>query len=136
MKEWHVYIDGASLGNPGHSGAGIVAFDDEGNEVWREAVYLGTMTNNMAEYEALVRAVLRAAEARIESLHIYTDSELVANQWNGSYRVRNKRLMAYLIEAKALTRGIPGVRVRHIPREKNRIADRLAKQAAEQAQKD
>ena len=136
MKEWHVYIDGASLGNPGHSGAGIVAFDDEGNEVWREAVYLGTMTNNMAEYEALVRAVHIAAEARIESLHIYTDSELVANQWNGSYMVRNKRLMAYLNEAKALTRGIQGVRVRHIPREKNRIADRLAKQAAEQAQKD
>jgi len=136
VKEWHVYIDGASLGNPGHSGAGIVAFDDEGNEVWREAVYLGTMTNNMAEYEALVRAVHIAAEARIESLHIYTDSELVANQWNGSYMVRNKRLMAYLNEAKALTRGIQGVRVRHIPREKNRIADRLAKQAAEQAQKD
>jgi ribonuclease HI len=136
VKEWHVYIDGASLGNPGHSGAGIVAFDDEGNEVWREAVYLGTMTNNMAEYEALVRAVQRAAEARIASLHIYTDSELVANQWNGTYMVRNKRLMAYLIEAKALTRGIQGVRVRHIPREKNRIADRLAKQAAEQAQKD
>ena len=136
MKEWHVYIDGASLGNPGHSGAGIVAFDDEGNEVWREAVYLGTMTNNMAEYEALVRAVRRAADARVESLHLYTDSELVANQWNGSYMVRNKRLMAYLIEAKALTRGIPGVRVRHIPREKNKIADRLAKQAAEQAEKE
>ena len=136
MKEWHVYIDGASLGNPGQSGAGIVAFDDEGNEVWREAVYLGTMTNNMAEYEALVRAVRRAADARVESLHLYTDSELVANQWNGSYMVRNKRLMAYLIEAKALTRGIPGVRVRHIPREKNRIADRLAKQAAEQAEKE
>ena len=136
MKEWHVYIDGASLGNPGQSGAGIVAFDDEGNEVWREAVYLGTMTNNMAEYEALVRAVRRAADARVESLHLYTDSELVANQWNGSYMVRNKRLMAYLIEAKALTRGIPGVRVRHIPREKNKIADRLAKQAAEQAEKE
>jgi ribonuclease HI len=133
VKEWHVYIDGASLGNPGHSGAGIVAFDNAGNEVWRQAVYLGAMTNNMAEYEALVRAVRTAAEARVESLHIYTDSELVANQWNGSYKVRNKRLMSYLIEAKALTHAIQGVRVRHIPREENSIADRLAKQAAEQA---
>jgi len=136
VKEWHVYIDGASLGNPGHSGAGMVAFDGEGNELWREATHLGTMTNNMAEYEALVRAVRRAAEDSVESLHIYTDSELVANQWNGSYMVRNKRLMAYLLEAKTLTRGIAGVRVRHIPREKNRIADRLAKQAAEQARID
>ncbi len=135
MKEWHVYIDGACLGNPGHSGAGIVAFDDVGNEVWREATYLGTMTNNMAEYEALVRAVRKAIEARVESLHIYTDSELVANQWNGTYMVRNKRLMGYLLEAKALTRAIPSVRVRHIPREKNRIADRLAKQAADQSPK-
>jgi len=132
VKAWHIYIDGASLGNPGHSGAGIVAFDGEGQEVWRESIYLGTMTNNMAEYEALVRAVRRAREAHVASLDIYTDSELVANQWNGSYMVRNKRLLGYLIEAKALTRDIAGVRVQHIPREKNRIADRLAKQGAEQ----
>ena len=136
MSEWHVYIDGASLGNPGKSGAGLVAFDTAGNELWHEGVHLGEMTNNMAEYEALVRAVRRARDSGIASLFVYTDSQLVANQWNGSYMVRNKRLMAYLIEAKALTRGIPGVRVRHIPREKNRIADRLAKQAAEQAEKE
>ena len=64
MKEWHLYIDGASLGNPGSSGAGIVAFDEEGNEVWRESIPLGHMTNNMAEYEALVHALRKNAKGR------------------------------------------------------------------------
>ncbi len=86
MKEYHIYIDGASLGNPGRSGAGMVAFDEEGNEVWRDSIYLGEMTNNMAEYEALVRALRRVERARVDVVNVYTDSLLVANQVLGKYR--------------------------------------------------
>ena len=62
MKEWHIYIDGASLGNPGFAGAGMVAFDEDGHEMWRDSVHLGLMTNNMAEYEALVRALRKVGD--------------------------------------------------------------------------
>ena len=126
----HMYIDGASLGNPGRSGAGIVCFDESGREVWRESVPLGTMTNNMAEYEALVRALRKAREMRVNQLRIYTDSELVAKQVDGSYRIKNDRLRKYLNEAQQLIQEFGTFELRHIPREKNGLADKLAKSAA------
>jgi len=131
MKEYHIYIDGSSLGNPGRSGAAMVAFDEEGNEVWREAVFLGEMTNNMAEYEALVRALRRVDASQVEAVRVYTDSLLVANQLLGKYRVKNEGLRPYLEEVRQLMRvlGRKAV-VKHIPREGNRIADKLAKNAA------
>jgi ribonuclease HI len=129
MKEWHVYIDGASLGNPGLSGAGMVAFDGEGNELWRESIHLGEMTNNMAEYEALVRA-LRRIDASAGAVNVYTDSLLVANQLLGKYRLRSEGLKPYLEEARRLIRALPHFTVKHIPREGNRIADKLAKAGA------
>ena len=130
MTGWHVYIDGASLGNPGRSGAGIVSYDEQGNEVWRESVQLGTMTNNMAEYEALVRALRKAREMAVAMVVVHTDSELVARQVSGSYRVKNTRLKKYLQEAQALIEGFNGFQIKYIPREKNRLADKLAKSGA------
>jgi ribonuclease HI len=129
MKECHVYIDGASLGNPGESGAGIVAFDEEGNELWRDSVYLGQMTNNMAEYEALLLA-LRRIESSTRTVKVYTDSLLVANQVLGKYRLRSEGLRPYLEEAKRLMGDFSSFSVKYIPREDNRIADKLAKQGA------
>jgi len=127
MIEWHVYIDGASSGNPGESGAGIAIFNGAGQEVYTESVYLGHMTNNMAEYEALIRALQRARDEMVDSLHIYTDSLLLANQVNGVYKVRNEGLQEYVNRAKVMVRGFSRFSVNHIPREKNKIADKLAK---------
>jgi ribonuclease HI len=132
VKGWHIYIDGASLGNPGRSGAGIVTYDEQGNELWRESAHLGTMTNNMAEYEALVRALRRAREMAITSVFVYTDSQLVANQILGSYRVKNDRLREYLREAQSMIEDFNSFQIQHIPREKNGLADKLAKSAAAQ----
>jgi ribonuclease HI len=130
VKGWHIYIDGASLGNPGRSGAGIVTYDEQGNELWRESAPLGTMTNNMAEYEALVRALRKARDMAIASVFVYTDSQLVANQILGSYRVKNDRLRKYLLEAQSMIEDFNSFQIRHIPREKNGLADKLAKSAA------
>jgi len=132
VRGWHIYIDGASLGNPGRSGAGIVGYDEEGNEVWREGIHLGTMTNNMAEYEALVRALRKAREMAITMVSVYTDSELVAKQVLGTYRVKNDRLKKYLQEAKDLIDEFNDFEIKYIPREKNKLADKLAKGAASQ----
>jgi len=130
MTGWHIYIDGASLGNPGQSGAGIVTYDEQGNEVWRESIHLGTMTNNMAEYEALVRALRKACEMAITTVFVYTDSQLVANQLLGLYRIKNERLRKYLHEAKSLIENFHSFQIRYIPRERNRLADKLAKNGA------
>jgi ribonuclease HI len=132
VKGWHIYIDGASLGNPGQSGAGIVSYDEQGNEVWRESVHLGAMTNNMAEYEALVRALRKAREMAVASVSVYTDSQLVANQVLGSYRIKNDRLRKYLQEAQNLIEDFNRFEIQYIPREKNGLADKLAKSAAAQ----
>ena len=130
MTEWRMYVDGASLGNPGSSGAGVVAFDEEGREVWRESTPLGTMTNNMAEYEALLRALAKARAERIEVVSVYTDSELVARQVVGTYRVKNERLKKYLHEVHSAVQAFKRFDIKHIPREENRLADKLAKSAA------
>ena len=132
MKAWHIYIDGACLGNPGQSGAGIVTFDEQGRELWRESAPLGTMTNNMAEYEALVRALRRAREMATGTVFVYTDSLLVANQILGKYKVKNDRLKAYALEVQGVIKSFDRFEIRHIPREENRLADKLAKSAATQ----
>lgn len=130
MIEWHVYIDGASSGNPGESGAGIVAFNSAGQELCSESIYLGYMTNNMAEYEALIRALQKARDAMVETLHVYTDSLLLANQVSGLYKVRSSNLQEYVNRAKIMTRSFSRFSLTHIPREKNRLADKLAKNGA------
>jgi ribonuclease HI len=132
VKAWHIYIDGASLGSPGQSGAGIVTFDEQGRELWRESTPLGTMTNNMAEYEALVRALRKAREMATGTVFVYTDSLLVANQILGKYKVKNDRLKAYALEVQGVVKSFDRFEIRYIPREENRLADKLAKSAAAQ----
>jgi len=127
--EWHIYIDGASSCNPGHAGAGLVIFDELGNEIGRDSAYLGEMTNNMAEYEALVRALLKACDANVKNISIYTDSLLVANQVLGKYKIKNTILQKYAEKAKTLIRTFDHFAVQYIPREKNKLADKLAKEA-------
>jgi ribonuclease HI len=130
MKEWHIYIDGASQGNPGFAGAGMIAFDEDGHEMWRESIHLGLMTNNMAEYEALVRALRKVGDPDGRPINVYTDSQLVAYQVLGKYRIKNAGLKPYLEEALRLMRRLPHVAVKYIPREGNKLADKLAKDAA------
>ncbi len=130
MKEWHIYIDGASLGNPGLAGAGMIAFDEDGQEIWRDSIHLGLMTNNMAEYEALVRALKKVGDPAGLPVNVYTDSQLVAYQVLGKYRIKNEGLKPYLEEARRLMSGFAQVKIKYIPREGNKLADKLAKNAA------
>lgn len=128
--EWHIYIDGASSGNPGESGAGIVVFNENGCELFRDSIYLGHMTNNMAEYEAFIHALKRAYQSSIKNLYIYTDSLLVANQITGKYKIKNSQLMNYAETARKIIVYFNNFTLKYIPREKNALADKLAKNAA------
>ncbi len=126
---WHMYIDGASSCNPGQSGAGLVVFDDENRELLRDSIFLGHMTNNMAEYEALLFALKKAKASNIPEISVYTDSLLLANQVLGKFKIKNDVLRAYVATIKNIVGNFRRFTVQYIPREKNKIADKLAKEA-------
>lgn len=125
---WRIFVDGASSGNPGDSGAGIVISDESGNEICRGSFYLGVMTNNMAEYEALLRGLQKIVEYGVREVTAHTDSLLVANQTKGIYKINNEVLRNYVMRVKEITRTLDHFTIEYIPREKNRIADKLAKE--------
>ncbi len=127
-----VFIDGASQGNPGPSGIGVV-FQQDG--VARPVVmlhkYIGETTNNVAEYTALIYALQEALIRGYKSLRVHTDSELVAKQLSGEYRVREASLQPYYDQFLHLQQGFASLEIVAIPREQNRAADRLANEAIE-----
>jgi ribonuclease HI len=123
----HAFTDGASRGNPGESGIGVVVHDEKGKRVLSLRRYIGISTNNRAEYTALITLLERLDSIRCDRLIVYSDSELMVRQLSGQYKVREKRLKGFHRRAAALLAARPfATEVRHIPREKNREADRLA----------
>jgi ribonuclease HI/IMP dehydrogenase/GMP reductase len=131
--ELTVYIDGASSGNPGPAGAGVVFLDPAQKEIEALSVYLGETTNNVAEYQALILALERAKKMGVGRLTVLSDSELLVKQFNGSYRVKNAGLKPLFEKAKALQENFASLEVRHVAREKNQQADQLARQGARRA---
>ncbi len=124
-----LYVDGASRGNPGDAGAGFSLVDEEGNELLKGMRFLGQMTNNAAEYHALILGLQEVLGIGGTSVEIYTDSELVAKQMKGIYTVRDKRLRKLHGKAVALLDKFQKYDVIPIRREENSTADRLANKA-------
>jgi ribonuclease HI len=126
-----IYIDGAARGNPGESGIGVLIKDENGktSEIKK---YLGTRTNNQAEYTALITALESSSEHRGKKINIYTDSLLLANQMNGLWKVKHPEISVLNKKAKELLKNFKEVTIRHIPRELNREADRLANLAIDE----
>jgi len=122
----HLYIDGASKGNPGEAGAGIWIADGEGKKIFAMSRYLGHRTNNEAEYWALLLGLREVKRLGGESVRIFTDSELVQRQLNGLYRVKNPNLKILHASAMRHLQEFSSYVVESIPREENREADRLA----------
>ena len=128
MSCLEIYIDGASKGNPGHSGVGIVIYRN-GQLLKQISSYIGKATNNIAEYTALIYALEEALLLKAKSLKINTDSQLLARQINRIYKVRHKGLIGLYERSVHLLSGFEKVMVNHIPREKNTCADKLATEA-------
>lgn len=124
-------VDGAARGNPGPAGAGIVVRDAKGKVVGELSVFLGETTNNVAEYSALLSALAEAARRGARRVMIQTDSELMARQIDGAYRVKDPTLKVLHALAHQLLQGFDQWHVRHVPREQNRAADRLANRAVD-----
>jgi len=126
-----LYADGASRGNPGPAGAGIVIVDQQGRQLFELNQFLGNATNNEAEYQALIAGLRAAEHLGITRLQIFLDSELIVKQVRGDYRVRNVRLQALFGEVMSRLRRFSEYDIIHVPREHNRQADRLANEAVE-----
>ena len=132
-RSCEIYIDGASRGNPGPAGVGVVFLDGGQTPVRQLSKPLGETTNNVAEYLALVYALQEALQAGYTAVTVKTDSELLARQVNGQYRVRDPQLRLFHDLVAHLRQGFARCEVSHIPRSQNRAADRLAGKAADGA---
>ena len=123
-----LFADGGSRGNPGPAASGAVLFD-EGGEVLREVgTYLGTATNNVAEWTGLITGLEAALELGVDDLAVRLDSELVVRQIDGQYRVKNAALIPLHAKAKSLLRRFARVDVQHVRRKDNAAADALVNQ--------
>jgi len=121
------WVDGASRGNPGEAGFGVVIRNRKSVE--EISGFLGRTTNNVAEYAALVAALTFAQHRSLEKLTIYSDSQLLVRQLTGTYRVKAPHLVPIFLHVLKLRQSIPVFQIHHVPREENREADQLANQA-------
>jgi len=126
------FTDGASRGNPGEAGIGIIVKDEAGKQFLSLNSYIGRATNNIAEYTALLILLTRMKEIACDRLIVHSDSELIVRQLNGQYKVKNSELKKYHTQIVKLIRHLPfKVEVKHIPREQNKEADMLANSGIE-----
>lgn len=128
-----VWTDGASRGNPGPASVGIVFGLKGGGPVARHAEKIGIATNNVAEYRAVLRALELAAGWGAKRVSLQLDSELVARQISGQYRVKSQDLLPFYRQVMDLIRELDGFAVKHIRRERNSLADALANLALDGA---
>ncbi len=124
-----VHVDGGSRGNPGPAAAAAVVSTPDGDVLDEASELLGTVTNNVAEYRGLLLGLDRAAALGATEVEVVNDSELVAHQVNGRYKVKHPDMRALHAEALAALQGFGRWTVRSVPRAQNAAADRLVNQA-------
>jgi ribonuclease HI len=124
-----LFTDGGSRGNPGPAAAGVVLTDSAGRVVHASGHFLGRATNNIAEYRGLIFGLQEAARRRIGRLKVCSDSELMVEQLNGRYRVKNEHLRPLYSQALELIQQFEQVSIEHIRREGNTLADDMVNRA-------
>jgi ribonuclease HI len=124
---FRAFTDGASRGNPGESGIGVIVRDENNKVVLSRSAYIGLSTNNMAEYTALITLLREARALECSRLVAHSDSELMVRQVNGKYKVKDSELKKLHGTVRQLVASLPcPFELKHIPREMNGDADRLA----------
>jgi ribonuclease HI len=126
------FIDGGARGNPGPAGYGVRIEDERGALVVELNGFLGTSTNNVAEYNGLLAALKYAQQHGHKSVHIKSDSELLVKQMRGEYRVKNPGLQPLYQQARSIALGLDRIVYEHVRREQNKDADRLANLAMDE----
>lgn len=128
MKQVEIYIDGASKGNPGPSGIGVVVCCD-GQTIKNISEFIGNTTNNIAEYTALIYALQESLTLKVEHLTINTDSLLLYRQIKKIYKIKNPSILGLYNQAMHLMHAFKEVSINHISRQDNKGADKLASKA-------
>ena len=126
-----VSCDGASRGNPGPAGIGVWIVGDDGEVVDEIARGIGETTNNVAEYTAVIEGLTRAEELGARTVTLRSDSLLLINQLTGRYRVKTPHLVPLHRRARSIAAGFERISFRHVPREENVEADRLANEGVD-----
>ena len=120
-----IYTDGGSRGNPGPSALGVVVTEESGKVLKEYSHYLGEVTNNQAEYEAVIFALQKAKQLRIKEVELRVDSELIGRQLLGKYKIKDPDLQPLFLKAWNLRLDYDKVDIKIIPREQNKKADKL-----------
>ena len=120
------YFDGGARSNPGPAGYGVYIVDDAGNVLAELRGSLGIATNNIAEYNGLIAALQWAVDHNLDAITVKGDSLLIIEQMRGNYKVKNEGLKPLHMKARMLVMQIGNVKFEHVPREKNKDADRLS----------
>ncbi len=127
-----MYADGGSRGNPGPAASGASLLNAQGEETATATKYLGTATNNQAEYTAIIIGLEKALELGVDELEVYLDSELAVKQLNGQYKVKNPGLAKLFLEVHNLRMQFKSIHFSHVYRDQNKRADELVNQTIDQ----
>ncbi len=130
-KVLEIYTDGASKGNPGESGIGVVLKIDE-QIVGDIKKYIGEATNNVAEYNAVIVGLKEAKRLKFKRIRLLSDSELLIKQLTGEYKIKSEKLQRLFNEIKKISKYFAQVDINKISRDENKQADKLANQAVKQ----
>jgi ribonuclease HI len=128
-----VNVDGGARGNPGPAAVAAVATSSDGEPLGERNAYIGEATNNVAEYRALLLGLELARDLGADQVEVINDSELVARQIGGEYKVKHAGLKPLFIEAMKELRGFHKWAVRPVRREQNARADELVNEALDEA---
>jgi len=123
--EAQLFTDGAARGNPGPSGCACLLFDQQGKLLDYNGKFLGSGTNNQAEYRGLLLGVKLALKYGVNMLTCYLDSELVVKQLRGEYKIKDANIAKVKAEIDKNLAGFGKITFVHVPREENRLADKL-----------
>lgn len=128
-KRIEIYVDGGARGNPGPAGVGVLILDSAGKKIKDVSKYIGEATNNIAEYSALLYGLEEALILRADEVKVNLDSELVAKQLLGEYRVKDANIRPLFERALNMLKSFKNFQINHIDREKNKEADKLVNKA-------
>jgi ribonuclease HI len=128
-----VHVDGGARGNPGPAAIGVVVSEPDGTVVDETAERIGSATNNVAEYRAVLKGIERARTLGASEIELIGDSELVARQLMGAYKVKHPAMKPLHAEATAALAGFDKWRIRTVPRAQNARADALVNAALDAA---
>jgi ribonuclease HI len=135
LEEAKLYTDGGSRGNPGDSACSFVICEMDDTVVEKSGYYMGMATNNQAEYYGMIKGLERARDLGIDEITLLSDSQLVVNQMNGFYKVKNQELAPLHQQLAGLSQSFEKISFTHVPRELNKIADKEVNRILDQHEK-